>query len=103
MDRFINLVGLHFREERKIGFYAEKLHISPKYLGSLVVQLTGRTASQWIAGYVIAEAKALLMNTSMSVQQISLELHFPNQSFFGKYFKSHMGISPVEFRSRGLK
>jgi AraC-like DNA-binding protein len=103
MDRFINLVGLHFREERKIGFYAEKLHISPKYLGSLVVQLTGRTASQWIAGYVIAEAKALLMNTSMSVQQISLELHFPNQSFFGKYFKSHMGISPGEFRSRGLK
>jgi transcriptional regulator GlxA family with amidase domain len=55
------------------------------------------------SGYVIAEAKALLMNTSMSVQQISLELHFPNQSFFGKYFKSHMGISPGEFRSRGLK
>lgn len=103
MDHFINLVGLHFREERKIGFYADKLHISPKYLGSLVVQLTGRTASQWIAGYVIAEAKDLLLNTNMSVQQISMELNFPNQSFFGKYFKSHMGISPGEYRNRVLQ
>ena len=103
MDHFINLVGLHFREERKIGFYADKLHISPKYLGSLVIQLTGRSATQWIAGYVIAEAKALLMNTDMSVQQVSMELNFPNQSFFGKYFKAHMGISPGAYRSRGMR
>ena len=103
MEQFIKLVEMHFREERKMDFYAEQLHISPKYLGSLVVQLTGRTASKWIAGYVIAEAKALLLNTNMSVQQVSLELHFPNQSFFGKYFKSHMGISPGAYRSRGLR
>ncbi len=102
-NRFIELVRQNFRTERKVAAYARMLNITPKYLGSLVALQTGSTATQWISGLVIAEAKNLLLNTAMSIQQISLELHFPNQSFFGKYFKAHMGVSPGEFRYQCMR
>ena len=96
--RFVHLLGQNFRTERRVAFYAEQLHITPKYLGTLIVQLTGRQASNWISGYVMAEAKALLLNSSMSIQEVAYALNFPNQSFFGKFFKLHAGMSPGEFR-----
>lgn len=97
---FTNLLGIHFREERRVEYYAEKLHITPKYLGTLVMQHTGRPASHWISLYVMSEAKALLLNTAMSIQEVAFSLNFPNQSFFGKYFKSHQGVTPGEFRKQ---
>lgn len=98
--RFVHLLGQNFRTERRVSFYAEQLHITPKYLGTLIVQQTGRQASSWISGYVMAEAKALLLNSGMSIQEVAYSLNFPNQSFFGKFFKSHAGMSPGEFRQR---
>lgn len=100
---FTNLLGIHFREERRVEYYADKLHITPKYLGTLVMQHTGRSASHWISLYVMSEARALLLNTAMSIQEIAYSLNFPNQSFFGKYFKSHQGVTPGEFRQQKLK
>ena len=61
--------------------------------------LTGFTAVEWIERYVILEAKVLLKSTNLSVQQISDKLNFPSQSFFGKYFKKVVGMSPKEFRN----
>ena len=96
--QFINLLGLHFREQRRISFYANQLNITPKYLGTIVMQVTGRSASAWVNEYVMAEARTLLRNTSLSIQEIAYTLNFPNQSFFGKYFKAHAGVSPSAFR-----
>ena len=96
--QFINLLGQHFREQRRISFYASQLNITPKYLGTIVMQTTGRPAAAWVNEYVMAEARALLRNTSLSIQEIAYTLNFPNQSFFGKYFKAHAGVSPREFR-----
>ena len=96
--QFINLLGLHFREQRRISYYASQLSITPKYLGTIVMQATGRPASAWVNEYVMAEARTLLRNTSLSVQEIAYALNFPNQSFFGKYFKAHAGVSPSAFR-----
>jgi YesN/AraC family two-component response regulator len=102
-NQFVALVARHFRTERQMTFYAQQLNISPKYLGSLVKEQTGRSALQWIAGHVVSEAKSLLLSTDISVQQISLELNFPNQSFFGKYFKTHTGMSPGDFRNKAMR
>jgi len=96
--QFISLLGIHFREQRRIGFYASQMNITPKYLGTIIMQLTGRNATAWVNDYVMAEARTLLRNTSLSIQEIAYSLNFPNQSFFGKYFKSHAGVSPSAFR-----
>ena len=97
--RFMDLVQEHYREERLIGFYADKLCITPKYLSKLVKENTGRSAGEWIDSHVILEARAMLQSSDMTIQQIAASLNFPNQSFFGKYFKRATGLSPKQYRS----
>ena len=98
VERFMELVQEHYREERLIGFYADKLCITPKYLSKLVKDNTGRSAGEWIESYVILDARAMLQSSDMTIQQIAVSLNFPNQSFFGKYFKRATGISPKQYR-----
>ena len=96
--QFTHLLGEHFREERSVGFYARQLCITPKYLTTIIRKTSGRTAVQWIDDYVVLEAKNLLKYSTMSIQEISYYLNFPNQSFFGKYFKNHTGMTPTAYR-----
>ncbi|NLN95135.1 MAG: AraC family transcriptional regulator [Bacteroidales bacterium] len=67
-------------------------------MSQLIKQNTGKSVNEWIEDYVMLEAKALLKSTNMTIQQISDEMNFPSQSFFGKYFKRVKGISPREFK-----
>lgn len=97
-DRFIDLVSRSFKQERDIGFYADKLCISNKYLSTLLKQNTGMTALEWIERYVVLYAKSCLSSTTMTIQQISDEMNFPSQSVFGKYFKRVEGVSPRAYR-----
>jgi len=97
-ERFIDLVSDNFKEHRDIGFYADKLCITNKYLSTLLKQETGMTALEWIERNVVLYAKSCLSSTSMTVQQISDELDFPSQSVFGKYFKRVEGVSPKAYR-----
>lgn len=96
--RFLKLVENHCKEERRVGWYAQQLCISPKYLSEMVKQASKRTPNDWIDNYVILEARVLLKNSAKSIKQIAEELHFPNQSFLGKYFKEHVGMSPLQYR-----
>ncbi len=98
-DRFITLVQQNFKKERFLSFYADKLEITPKHLSRTMKSLTGFTAVEWIERFVVLEAKVLLKSTNLPIQQIADELNFPSQSFFGKYFKKNMGMSPKEFRN----
>lgn len=98
MARFIIEVCKHFRTERQVSFYAKNLCVTPKHLSSVVKEVSGRTAGDWIDHYVVMEAKMLLGTTDLTIQEISMQLNFANQSFFGKYFKHHTGIPPTEFR-----
>ena len=98
-EKFLSLVQLNFKKERFLDFYADKLDISAKHLSRTVKETTGYSAVEWIDRYVILEAKVLLKSTTMSIQQISDELNFLSQSFFGKYFKKHTGLSPKDFRN----
>ena len=101
LERFIDLVRNNYRQHRRVGFYADKLCITPKYLSKVVKQSSGQSAVEWIDSYVILEARNLLRSSYMTIQQIAAELNFPNQSFFGKYFKRMTGISPKEYREGG--
>lgn len=101
--RFMDLVQEHYREERLIGFYANKLCITPKYLSKLIKENTGRSAGDWIENHVILEARAMLQSSDMTIQQIATSLNFPNQSFFGKYFKRATGLSPKQYRHNHSK
>lgn len=98
VKHFIELVHEHYRTERQIGFYADLLCITPKYLSKLVKENTGRSAGEWIERHVILEARALLQSSDMTIQQIAASLNFPNQSFFGKYFKRATGLSPKQYK-----
>lgn len=98
-SKFIGLVQQNFKKERFLDFYADQLEISPKHLSRTMKTVTGFSAVEWIERYVILEAKVLLKSTNMNIQQISDELNFPSQSFFGKYFKKNVGMSPKEFRN----
>lgn len=98
---FIRHVERDFRTERSVGYYAEKLCVSPKHLSAMVKEASGRTAGDWIDSYVVMEAKIMLRNTGLTIQEISMKLNFANQSFFGKYFKHLVGLSPKEYRISG--
>lgn len=97
--QFIQLVEHNFRKERRVGWYATQLAITPKYLSETVRQISKQTPSQWIDKYVILEMRVLLKNSKRPIKEIAETLHFPNQSFMGKYFKEHVGMSPREYRN----
>ena len=99
-ERFIKQVGMFYREERRVKFYADSLYITPKYLSTVIKEISGRSAAEWITEFVIQEAKVMLSYSTKSIQEITYNLNFSTQSFFGKYFKRHTGMSPSEFRAQ---
>lgn len=97
--QFTELLGEHYKHERSVGFYARQLCITPKYLTTLIKRISGKSVSEWIDSFVILEAKTLLKYSNMSVQEIAYHLNFPNQSFFGSYFKRNTGMSPSQYKA----
>lgn len=102
-QEFLALVEKYAVEHREMTFYADKLCITPKYLSVVIKKVSGRSPAEWINRTVILYAKTLLTSSDMTVQQISAELHFPNPSFFGQYFKRHEGITPKHYRNQSRK
>lgn len=96
--KFIHLVEENYKRERRVGWYAEQLCITPKYLSETVKQVSRLTPNEWIDNYVILEIRVLLKNSTRSIKEIAMEMNFPNQSFLGKFFKERVGMSPSEYR-----
>lgn len=97
-SQFLHLVENNFKHERRVSWYGDQLCITSKYLSETIKQVSKRTPNEWINSYVVLEARVLLKNSTMSIKEIARELNFPNQSFLGKYFKDHVGMSPSEYR-----
>lgn len=97
-QQFITLVKEHHCQERSMAFYADKLCLTPKYLSKLIKQASGRSAPEWIVDFVILEAKNFLKYSDCTIKEIVYKLNFPNQSVFYKFFKSHTGMTPSEYR-----
>jgi len=98
-DDFFTLLLENYRTERSVAFYAGKLCLTPKHLTTLVKKVTGHPISNWINEAVIIEAKRMLKITDLTVLQISEELNFPNPSFFGRFFKRHTDMTPLQYKN----
>ncbi|CCX76323.1 AraC family transcriptional regulator [Parabacteroides johnsonii] len=98
--RFIQLIHKHCLNQREVSFYAQKMFITPRYLSAIAQTVAGETAKNIIDKHVILEIKVLLESTDLSIQEIANRLQFPDQSFFGRYFKKHIGISPQYYRRK---
>lgn len=96
-ERFMDALTHYHQQERTVQFYADKLCITPKYLSMVVKNYSGKSPSDWICDYVIAEAKSLLHYSHLSAQEVAFRLNFPSQSAFGKFFKQKTGYSPREY------
>ena len=96
--KFIKLLEGNFKQERRVGWYAEQLNITPKSLSETIKNVSRRTPNEWIDNYVTIEMRIQLRNSTKSIKEIAEEMNFANQSFLGKYFKEHVGISPSEYR-----
>lgn len=99
IDDFYLLISKYANQHRSVAFYAEKLHLTPQYLSSFLKQKTGKSALQWIDHLTIIHAKTLLKSSSLSIKEISNELHFQETSVFCRYFKRAVGISPKTYRN----
>lgn len=98
-DKFLRLVMEYHTQHRNVGFYADQLCLTPKYLSKIIKNATGRSAPEWIDSYVILEAKNLLKYSGTTIKEIVFKLNFPNQSVFYKFFKAHTGMTPTEYRN----
>ena len=98
-NRFLTLLSGNYLQHREVGWYADKMNLTPRYLTTTIRRISGYTVSEWINKFTIKDAKYLLKHSDMTVQQVAYELNFPNQSFFGKFFKKHAGMSPGKYRN----
>ena len=97
-NRFLTLLREHCSTERSVEFYASEMGITPKYLSLILKKKSGRNASKLIDEAVVYEAKRLLKYSGLSIQEIATKLNFASQSFFGKYFKQRVGVSPSRYK-----
>lgn len=96
--RFLDLLRLYVKSERSLQFYASSLSVTTGHLTKVIKQVVGKPAGELIDAAVIAEAQILLSNPAVSVAQAAEQLQFSDQSFFGKYFKKHTGLSPSSYK-----
>ena len=97
-DRFIQLVNQHCAEQQQIGYYADRMCLTDRYLSTIIHQTSGVTAKEWIDRALITRIKVELMHTSKPIAQISDEINFSNPSFFSRYFRRETGMTPGECR-----
>jgi len=99
-ERFLQLVQQHCMKQREVQFYSDKLNITPKYLNYICKVNTGITASEWIQRYAKERIILLLQNKDLNISEIADEMDFSSRSFFTRYVKKILGVSPSQFRNR---
>ncbi len=97
--KFMQLIHKNCHKHKEVSFYADELCITPRYLATIIKSITGnKTAKQIIDENVIAEIKFLLQSGKIPIKDIVTQMNFPDQSFLGKYFRKHTGMTLLEFR-----
>ena len=100
IDNFIKLVEESDDRIRRVDEFASQLNITPKYLSTILKEVMNRRPSTYIQLYTLKAIEYRLRFTDMTMQEISHDLNFPNPSFFGKYCKEHLGMTPLEYRMK---
>ena len=94
--QFLCLVNLYGIRERKIDFYADKLCVTPNHLGAVIKKASGLTVMQWLNRHAIKKAKVLLCYSDLPIREVAERMNFANPSFFSKFFKGEVGMTPGE-------
>ena len=98
-NSFYDLLINNYKSQHEIGWYSEKLCLTPKYFSGVIRQITGKSAAQWINEMLILHAKRLLYTRrDMNIQQIAFELGFKGNANFCRFFKDQTGLRPSEYR-----
>jgi AraC-like DNA-binding protein len=97
--QFLRLVNLYGLRERKIEFYADKLCVTPNHLGAVIKKASGLTVMQWLNRHAIQKAKVLLRYSDLPIWEVAERMNFANPSFFSKFFKREIGMTPAEYRN----
>lgn len=100
LTRFMELLHKYHCREHQVGFYANKMCITPKHLSSLIKEHSGKSAAEWIDEYLILEAKSMLKFTDKSIKEIANELCFSDPSYFCKYFRNLTGLTPTGYKKQ---
>jgi len=100
IDNFMRLVEESDGRIRRVDEFATQLNITPKYLSTILKEVMNRRPSTYIQLYTLKAIERRLRFTDMTMQEISNDLNFPNPSFFGKYCKEHLGMTPLEYRMK---
>ena len=98
IDNFMKLVEESDGRIRRVDEFARQLNITPKYLSTILKEVMNRRPSTYIQLYTMKAIERRLRFTGMTMQEIANDLKFPNASFFGKYCKDHLGMTPLEYR-----
>ncbi|MBR4651606.1 MAG: AraC family transcriptional regulator [Prevotella sp.] len=96
---FVQLVENNFRAQRQVQWYAKQMGITPKYLSEVISTVSRRTPNEWIDKFVTTEIRNQLRHTNKKMSEIASDMNFPSQSFFGKYFKENVGVTPSDYRN----
>ena len=99
-DKFMQLVEQSDGRIRRVDDFARQLNVTPKYLSTILKETINRRPSMMIEHFTMGAIERRLRFTDMTMQEIANDLNFPNASFFGKYFKERMGITPLEYRKK---
>jgi len=100
IDDFMRLVEESDGRIRRVDDFASQLNVTPKYLSTILKEVMNRRPSTYIQLYTLKAIERRLRFTDMTMQEIANDLNFPNPSFFGKYFKEHAGMTPMEYRNK---
>ncbi len=98
-QRFLEVLHNSEVKYHTVEYYASELCISPKHLTSICKRISGKTANEWIREQVIEDIRYYLKKTDLSIKQVGNRVGFSNTSFFGKYVKQHLGMTPMEYRN----
>jgi AraC family transcriptional regulator, transcriptional activator of pobA len=98
LAKFNMLIDKFYKQEKLVGFYASKLHISANYLNILCKTHLHVSATRLIQQRILLEAKRLLLTTALSIKEIAFELGFVDHAYFSNFFKAQSGMTPTQFR-----
>ena len=100
IDQFMSLLEQSDGRIRRVDVFASQLNITPRYLSAILKEVMNRRPSVYIQLFTMKAIEHRLRFTEMTMQEIAYDLRFPNASFFGKYFKEHTGMTPLEYRMK---
>lgn len=98
LQKFVSTLYRHYRKEHEVSYYADRQFLTTRYFSTIIKERSGKSPSLWIATALLVDARNMLKNTNMTIKEISDQLCFPNQSYFGKWFKNLTTLSPLDYR-----